>query len=242
MHLLFFFFSIFVTSIYATTENLSIEKKIEFYFEHQKYKTPTTLCRIMHTLGSDKGGGGTHNYTTLYSLLFEKIRNEPIYIFEMGIGTNYLDVPSSMGIHGKPGASLRGWTQYFPNAYVYGADVDSRILFQEENISTFYCDQTKESSIHELFANQLQGMEFDIMIDDGLHAFEANYTLLRNSIKYLRKNGFYIIEDLPPYAAQKFQDILEYLKHDLKLSFIQVLDIPPNASHSMDNKLVVIQK
>ena len=42
---------------------------------------------------------------------------------------------------GKPGASLRVWRDYFPNAIIYGADIDKDILFAEERIKTFYIDQ-----------------------------------------------------------------------------------------------------
>ena len=34
-----------------------------------------------------------------------------------------------MGIKGKPGASLRVWKDYFPNANIIGVDIDENILF-----------------------------------------------------------------------------------------------------------------
>ena len=63
-------------------------------------------------------------------------------IFEIGLGTNYKNIVSNMGINGKPGASLRAFRDYCPNASVFGADIDKRILFEEERIKTFYVDQT----------------------------------------------------------------------------------------------------
>src|ERR1700730_598890 len=83
---------------------------------------PTKMCRIMTKYGSDKGR--LNYYTPVYSALFKDRCNEPLRIFELGLGTNNTELPSNMGPYGAPGASLRGWRELFPNARVYGADVD----------------------------------------------------------------------------------------------------------------------
>lgn len=118
----------------------NIGKTILQYYLEGRYCNRTDLCAIMTTFGSDKGN--SHNYTTLYHMLFSSLRQHSLNVLEVGIGTNYTDAPSSMGVNGKPGASLRGWKQYFPNAHIYGLDVDKRILFKEDRIDIFYCDQT----------------------------------------------------------------------------------------------------
>src|SRR5208283_4067001 len=100
--------------------------------------------------GSDKGKGW-HNYTLLYHSMFEQSRSQIKTIFELGIGTNFTDVASNMGPAGTPGASLRGWRNYFPNAEIYGADVDQRVLFSEPRISTFYVNQLETGSIRDLW-------------------------------------------------------------------------------------------
>ena len=94
-----------------------------------------------------------HTYADYYHSLFSHCRSTVKNVFECGIGTNNPDVPSSMGIHGKPGASLRVWyslfcttngllqRDYFPNATVYGADVDANVLFEEERIKTFHVNK-----------------------------------------------------------------------------------------------------
>ena len=94
---------------------------------------PNDICFIMNFYGSDKGhpmGEGHHNYTHYYHEVFKPVRNDPVRIFELGLGTNNLEFPSNMGVDGKPGASLRGWKQYFANGSVFGADIDGGILFQ----------------------------------------------------------------------------------------------------------------
>jgi 23S rRNA U2552 (ribose-2'-O)-methylase RlmE/FtsJ len=100
-----------------------------------------------------------------------------------------------MTANGVPGASLRVWRDYFPLANIYGADIDKGILFEEENIKTFYVDQLKSETFDDLWSN-FENIEFDIMIDDGLHTFEAGVNTLVNSFHKLRKGGTYIIEDV----------------------------------------------
>jgi len=109
------------------------------------WKKKSVLCSIMDEEKSDKGRG--HNYTTLYNYLFESIRNDKLNLLEVGLGTNNVDVPSNMGKDGTPLASVRGWRKYFPNADIHGADIDTRILKNENRIKTHYIDQLNLDSI-----------------------------------------------------------------------------------------------
>jgi hypothetical protein len=154
----------------------------------------TDLCRLMAGHGSDKGIGW-HTYTPFYQALFLGRRDTVSALFELGLGTNNEDIPSNMGTHGKPGASLRGWRDYFPNAHIYGADVDQRILFSEDRIETFYVDQCEPSTFDALWA-RLPGLELDFFLDDGLHTIEAARITLAHSIDKVKSGGYYIIEDV----------------------------------------------
>ena len=71
----------------------------------------------MTSFGSDKGNE-RHNYTTLYSKLFSPWKNADINLFKTGIGTNQTDIPFNMGEKGKPGASLYGWSLFFPKVNI----------------------------------------------------------------------------------------------------------------------------
>ncbi|MDB9839765.1 hypothetical protein OAC57_05685 [Planktomarina temperata] len=68
---------------------------------------------------------------------------EPRKIFEIGLGTNNVDIVSAMGTEGKPGASPRAFRDFWPEAQLIGADFDARILFSEDRIETYFVDQTK---------------------------------------------------------------------------------------------------
>jgi SAM-dependent methyltransferase len=168
---------------------------------------PTRMCRVMTKYGSDKGR--LHKYTTVYSELFKERYDEPLRVLEIGLGSNNQDVPSNMGLFGTPGASVRGWRELFPHALVYGADVDRRILFQENRIKTFYCDQLDRSSVRELWSQpDLQGGA-DIIIEDGLHTLEANVAFLEESLDHLRPGGIYITEDIMWNEVDLWYDRLE---------------------------------
>src|SRR5579862_3144394 len=113
---------------------------------------PTKMCRIMTRHGSDKGTR-SHNYTTVYSVLFKGRQEESLRIFELGLGSRDPSLPGNMGVDGTPGASLRGWRDLFPKALVFGADIDRSILFQEDRIKTFYCDQCDQLAIRALWSH-----------------------------------------------------------------------------------------
>ena len=168
---------------------------------------PTRMCRIMTKYGSDKGR--LHNYTTVYSALFSERYDQPLRVLELGLGTNNPDAPSNMGVFGSPGASLRGWRELFPHALVYGADIDRRILFQEDRIKTFYCDQLDQSSIRELWSHPDLRGGADIIIEDGLHTLAANVSFLEGSLEHLRPGGIYVAEDIEWSDVDEWYDRLE---------------------------------
>lgn len=202
----------------------------------------TELCNIMSKYGSDKGQG-PHNYTIYYDEIFKSMRNKSLSLFELGLGTNNLDVKSNMGPNGKPGASLRGWKEYFRNSKIYGADIDKRILFEEDDIKTFHCDQTNKSSIDEMWSNNLlKDIFFDIIIEDGLHEFSANLIFLKNSLYKLNTNGYYIVEDLLPETVKMFEIEIENLKNEYPNHIFEIIKLENPNNYYGDNNLLVIKK
>jgi FkbM family methyltransferase len=203
----------------------------------------TELCDIMDKHGSDKASKPTwvdylgHNYTRYYSQLFEEIRHDNIKIFELGLGTNNVNIPSNMGSLCTPGASLRGWKEYFTNGEIYGADIDKKILFNDERIKTFYCDQTNNDDIQKMWGSINQN--FDIIIDDGLHQFDANLNFLKNSIHLLNVNGFYIVEDVINNELELWKNEIENLKKSYENYNFSIIEL--QWTHS-DNNLIVIKK
>lgn len=201
------------------------------------------IAELCDQYGSDKGSTfyGPHPYTWpphTYAVVYDLLFNRPEIIkavFECGIGTNNANLPSNMTANGRPGASLYVWRDYFPNATIYGADIDTDILFKDERIITGHIDQTNPQKVKDYFES-IGVKQFDIMIDDGLHKFEAGKCLFENSFDFLADDGLYIIEDVLPEDVEKYHD---YFKNAQDLVIKYVLMGSPK---SLDNNLIIIRK
>lgn len=218
---------------------MAIEVLTTRVLKEHLYDNLTDLCRIMRRHGSDKGITW-HNYTPVYDLMFSHLRDrDDVQVFELGIGTNNPDLPSSMGINGTPGASLRGWKEWMPKARIVGADIDRNILFREESIETYYVDQRSANTIHDLWSAIPGDATFDIIIDDGLHTFEANDNFLRHSHDRVRPGGFYIIEDILEDDIASFEaSIPEYKEWFAEVVLCKL----PHKINKCDNNLLILYK
>ena len=229
---------------------LNIYKKEELELDSYLFES-TELCEIMGRNKSDKGNKDltrSHNYTTIYSRLFKEQRDNPIELFELGLGTNNINIPSNMGVSGRPGASLYGWAEFFPKAKIYGADIDRGILFNEGRIKTFWCDQLDPSAISNMWQTpDLKDKQFDIIIEDGLHILDAQICFFKNSIKKVKPGGYYIIEDFNHgIPFQRMCETFEKFKNDnqyssLEVSVYQLPATNPKHQENGYNALVIIQ-
>ena len=180
-------------------------------------KNNKQLTDLMNLFGSDKGGRNNHhNFASYYSEIFFHKRNDIKNFLEIGLGTNDTSVLSNMGSNGIPLASLRAWRDYFKNANIYGADIDKNILKNEDRIETFYVDQTDPITIKEMFKN-IGEKKFDIILEDGLHEYNANICFFENAIEYLESNGTYIIEDVYYKDQDKFIKYFENKKYNFSI-------------------------
>ena len=215
------------------------------FVEHKKYEmtndglvgsTIEDLTTIMCNEGSDKGQG-RHNYTEIYEELFDPIRYKIKSFCEIGLGTTNPNIKSNMGQNGIPLASVRGWKKYFSNAVIYGGDIDSEILINEDRLYTYIIDMTNKESIDNFWNNF--NFKHDIIMDDGLHEFEANVLLFENSFN--KFNEYYIIEDIAKIYLDKWNDkIEEWIKEYTHLEFKLIIN--PMKFNDYDNNLIVISK
>ena len=180
-------------------------KKNNSNFYISNFKAENNLTNLMNKYGSDKGGKNNHhNYSLFYSEIFGTKRKLIKNFLEVGLGTNNISIPSNMGESGKPLASLMAWRDYFPNANIFGADIDNEILKNDTRIKTCFVDQTDPATISDMFKNF--GVDkYDIIIEDGLHEYNANITFFENSISYLSNDGIFIIEDIYYKDIKKFK-------------------------------------
>jgi len=148
--------------------------------------------------GVDKCPEINHNYTPTYHSVLNSTRSKILIFLEIGIGNIPLMAPI-VGKSYKPGASLRMWRDYFPNASVIGCDIDKTVLFNDEHrIKTFFADQSSKVSLQNLIETDIKPPNnmVDIILDDGSHIKEHQILSFKTLWKYVKSGGFYIIEDV----------------------------------------------
>ena len=152
-----------------------------------------TLAQIFMKYGSDKSS--VHNYHEVYGALFSN-PNLVTKVVEIGIGTDSPNVLSNMGkFHEGVGGSLRGWREYFPNAEIYGFDIDEKSFFTEERISTAEVNQLNRDSVRNAMS-RFEDNSLDLFVDDGLHALDANLTPIPEVFPKLKSGGWLMVEDI----------------------------------------------
>ena len=106
------------------------------------------------------------------------------------------------------GKSLKMWKEYFPNAQIYGIDIDPRCKqFEEERIKILIGDQNDDEFLLNL---KSEIGPIDILLDDGSHITSHQIKTFEILIDNLNSGGFYAIEDL----RNSYEEFLN--KHDLR--------------------------
>lgn len=136
----------------------------------------TPLCKLAYKYKTDKCPQIKHSYTPFY---YELLKDKDIKkVLELGIAK---------------GGSLRMWRDFFPKAQIYGLDIVEETLIQEERITSYLCDETKEKDLRDVIKKI--GSDIDLFIDDGSH--RSNHQIFAAKIlRPLLKNAIYIIEDV----------------------------------------------
>jgi SAM-dependent methyltransferase len=248
--------------IYERVERRALHHRNPFCIEVLYRKNDASeLSRLCDLHGSDKGQLNkenhlypwpSHTYADLYEMLFEQKREAVRLVVECGLGTNNPNpqLSSAIGTFADPGAtnrvwsesggSLRVWRDYFPHADVIGIDIDKDVLFTEDRIRTFYCDQADPQSVKDFkAAAALQPASVDIIIDDGLHEFGAGRCLFENVFDLLKPDGVYVIEDVQMQDLHAYDRYLAGLQNEL---VFQVVNLHRPGLPLWDNSLVVVRK
>ncbi len=146
-----------------------------------------------------------YRHTLIYESLFKPLKSDNLKVLEIGVGTvskTPLDgmnhVPGGMygwkekNTEYEPGASLRGFRDYFINSKIYGVDIQPDCLIDEDRIKTFLFDSTNKLKADEFFEDG----SLDIVIDDC--DADPNFQIknLINFYQKLHDGGLYIIEDV----------------------------------------------
>ena len=153
----------------------------------------TDLGSLFNGYGSDKDRNG---YTPIYHALWNSLRDKPIDLLEVGIGTLIPEAQSSMvgySLPGySPGGSLRAWRDYFRQGKIVGVDVQPDTQFTEERIETFLANSSNKERLDDVLGQRM----FDIILDDGLHWDVVQVQTMENLWSRVKPGGYYVIEDI----------------------------------------------
>ena len=150
------------------------------------------LTQLANKYSSDKGTmyGSKHGFSEIYDTYFINFKNQEINILEIGV---------------NDGSSLKMWYEYFPNAFIYGLDIDDKLCYNNDRISCGILDQSKDEHL-EYFTKHIN-TKFDIIIDDGSHHLRDQQLTFYHFLTLLNSNGLYIIEDLHTSLCDKDTNI-----------------------------------
>ncbi len=160
--------------------------------------------------GTDKV---SHGFCEVYHELFKDKRLAIKDVMEIGVFY---------------GASIKMWKDYFPNAFIMGADTfegiqgnghifpDADRFIKEIMADTkFYnkvgfitMNQSKEDDLKYHVAQfKERSNKFNIIIDDGSHLMRDQQITLKYFLPLIKPGGYYIIEDLHSSIDNKFYDV-----------------------------------
>jgi len=179
-----------------------------------------TVDEVADMLRTDKASY-SHGYIQYYEQLFKDKRKEIKSVLELGIGD---------------GGSLKLWKLYFPNALIYGLDMNENTFHFEDGISCYFFNQNDRDKLKETFRKK----NLEVIIDDASHAEEETLISLDTLFPLLLSQGYYIIEDMNEKIPTKILDWIYVNRESVKSLSI----LPDKGTLKGENYeyLIVIQK
>lgn len=151
--------------------------------------------------------GGWRGYDRVYSHYLSQSKDKPLDICEIGVHSGY---------------GLLSWARYFKNANITGIELKYDFLKLYQKILKDHEEYTRvnikffNSTDNAAWDYHMDGM-FDVIIDDGSHLPMDQLNTFKNSFRFLRKNGYYFIEDISArYINPTYSVLIKYLNDEVK--------------------------
>jgi predicted O-methyltransferase YrrM len=160
-----------------------------------------------------------HPYTEEYDVLFEKWRDKPVRLLE--IGAYY-------------GASTIAWDKYFPLGDITVVDIEPRTAL--DNIKGRVDENRTRILIGDAYTEEFADTlgTFDIINDDGPHSLESMIKCVELYYPKLNPNGVMAIEDIP-YPS--WMDIL--IEKLPKGTRTKIVDYPEQGRGASDSRILI---
>ena len=184
-----------------------------------------SLIKLINNSLTDKNT--IHSYLDLYETLLSSKKYTAKNILEIGI---------------HRGGSIKLWYDYFPNATIYGVDINNmnRILNELKNNKRICLCTSSNAYDVDFFETKLFNIntKFDMVLDDGPHTLESMKLFINLYSQLLCDDGILIIEDVQNW--EWIEILKECVPNNLK-SFIQTYDLRENKGR-YDDIVFVINK
>ena len=203
------FFSLFKRKILY-----KIKKKINIDLDEVHKKT---LDDLFYHYGSDKADivkqrqdDQGHGFSKFYTQHLKHLKEKEIKILEIG---------------SYAGASAAAFIKFFKNSSVYCFDINiSKFIFSAKKIHVYGLDINNENKLKKILEKiklESNSNFFDIIIDDGSHYLSDILFSLKTLFKYVKKGGFYIIEDFRHPNYYDYNRNIEHILVDQVLANLQ---------------------
>lgn len=170
------------------------------------------LSKLAQKYKADKWG--KHKYTPVYYELFKDRRNEVKSVFEIGTAE---------------GASMYMWREFFPEAMIYGGEIDGKrveLFKNEERMKAYLMDQGKLADVYNVMPIL---MTCDLIVDDGSHRGADQLFTFLGIAPYMKEGSIYVIEDVAD------TDIIPFIADSY---YIEIKEL----SQRYDDRLVIFRK
>lgn len=134
-------------------------------------------------------------YLPYYWMHFRDIRFDVRNVCEIGVQSD---------------RSVRMWEEFFPNATIYGLDIDEKCKeIEGGRVKIFIGDQSNTDFLNSVLAS-IDG-KLDIVIDDGSHVAEHQLSTFETIFPAMSTHGIYSIEDIVGVAGTKTVNSIKQL-------------------------------
>jgi hypothetical protein len=168
--------------------------------DNKNYKTMKSLTDLAIKYKTDKHG--IHFYTKIYEKYMLPKIDQEIGLLEIGVGG--YDEPQ------KGGESLKMWADFFSKGKIFSLDYFEKKLNLGSRIKIFKGSQSNSEDLMRIIN---ETGELDFIIDDGSHINRDVIYTFKTLFKFLKRGGYYFIEDTQTSYMPEFGGDAFYLRN-----------------------------